>query len=239
MPRIHFLQHVDFETPGYLGSWANENHYPVSFTKFFEPYVLPDVSEYDWLIIMGGPMSVYDDAQYPWLKTEKQFIKSAIEEGKTVIGICLGCQLIALALGAKVYPNTKKEIGWFPVSLTHSAANSEVMKGLPDHLMTFHWHGDTFDLPAHAVHLMQTPVCKIQAFLYKNNVMGLQFHLEAQLENVVNMIRNCREELVTGDYIQTEDFMMKNLHHIESANTWLKKILDHLLISTSHKADFA
>ena len=228
MPKIHFLQHVDFETPGYLESWANENKFPISFTKFFKPYTLPDVSEFDWLIIMGGPMGVYDDAIYPWLNEEKKFIRSAIEAGKTVIGICLGCQLIAHVLGARVYPNSQKEIGWFPVSLSDSGLKSEVLKGLPDNLMTFHWHGDTFDLPPNVVHLMQTPICKNQAFLYKNNVLGLQFHLEAQQENVLLMIRNCGDELVPGDYIQTEDSIMKNLYQIESANMWLKRILENL-----------
>jgi len=228
MPRIHFLQHVHFESPGYIEQWAKEKHYTVSFTRFYESFELPDPEEFDWLVVMGGPMSVHDDEQYGWLKAEKSFIRAAIEANKTVIGICLGCQLVAQVLGSRVFPNVKKEIGWFPVSCTESGSKSDIMKGLPHELMAFHWHGDTFELPKNAVHLMQTPICKIQAFLYKDNVLGLQFHLEAQKKNLDQMILNCKNELVPDDYVQTEQAILGHADYIKDCNEYFKILLHNL-----------
>jgi GMP synthase-like glutamine amidotransferase len=228
MPRIHCLQHVHFESPGYLEKWASENHYALSFTRFYESFEFPDLEEFDWLVVMGGPMSVNDDEQYGWLKAEKSFIRAAIEANKTVIGICLGCQLVAHVLGSRVYPNIKKEIGWFPVSCSESVSKSGILKGLPNELMAFHWHGDTFELPKNAVHLMQTPICKSQAFLYKDNVLGLQFHLEVQKENLDQMIANCKNELVPDDYVQTESDIIRYAAYIKDCNTYFKILLGNL-----------
>jgi GMP synthase-like glutamine amidotransferase len=228
MPKIHCLQHVHFESPGYLEQWARENHYPISFTRFYESFELPDLEDFHWLVVMGGPMSVHDDDQYSWLKIEKSFIRDAIEANKTVIGICLGCQLIAHVLGSSVYPNHKKEIGWFPVSCTESGTTSGILKGFPTGLVAFHWHGDTFELPQGAVHLMQTLNCKNQAFLYKDNVLGLQFHLEVQKENLQQMIANCKNELVLDDYVQSENDIIRNSAYIKDCNRYFKTLLDNL-----------
>src|SRR2546428_2396131 len=114
---IHYFQHVPFEGLGCIEDWANRKSHVLSSTRFFEKHTLSDLKTIDWLIVMGGPMGVYDESEYLWLKEEKEFIKKAIDANKVVIGICLGSQLIAEVLGAKVYKNKFTEIGWFPVEV--------------------------------------------------------------------------------------------------------------------------
>ncbi|MCK7557005.1 type 1 glutamine amidotransferase [Chitinophaga sedimenti] len=119
---IHYFQHVPFEGLGCIADWIDRKGHQVSVTRWYAGDAPPPHDQTDWLIIMGGPMGVYDAAQYPWLETEKAYIREAIQQGKRVLGICLGAQLIAAALGAKVYPNREKEIGWFPVHFEKATA---------------------------------------------------------------------------------------------------------------------
>jgi GMP synthase-like glutamine amidotransferase len=226
--RFHCLQHVAFEDPGYIKTWITENQDQLTTTHLYlgEPLPLPD--SFDWLIVMGGPMSVGDEADYSWLKAEKSFIRNVIDAGKTVVGICLGAQLIANALGAAVCPNRKKEIGWFPVSLTEAGKKSSVTQNLPKEMTVLHWHGDTFDLPEGAVHLARTEICPNQAFLFKERVLGLQFHFEATPETLIRMIENCRHELVPDEFVQCETAIMQNAEHCAKTNKWLAEILTQL-----------
>ncbi|MBX3240260.1 MAG: homoserine O-succinyltransferase [Chitinophagaceae bacterium] len=224
--RIHYLQHVPFEGPGYIKTWAEERGHILSATRFYRDDALPATDDFDWLIIMGGPMGVYDEDKFHWLAEEKTFIKNAIRANKTIIGICLGSQLLAEVSGARVYPNTQKEIGWFPVSLT--SGTHPLTDGLPEKFEVLHWHGDTFDLPENATHLMQTAVCKNQAFIYDNCVLGLQFHLEATPETLAQMIENCRDELVAGDFIQSEESILQQKEYCAQTNAYLARILDRL-----------
>ena len=206
--RIHYLQHVPFEGPGIIKNWIESKNYQLTNTKFFENDILPEVEEIDWLIIMGGPMSVKDEEEYAWLKKEKTFIKKAIKSEKIVIGICLGAQLIADVLGSKIYRNDNKEIGWFPVKKVHNNGEHDVFNNLPEEFLAFHWHGETFDMPEGAVHLAFSEACKNQAFLYNNKVLGLQFHLEVAKESILALIQNCKDELVPGKFIQSAEQMV-------------------------------
>ena len=147
-------------------------------------------------------MSVNDERAYPWLKPEKKFIDEAIRRGLPVVGVCLGAQLIAAALGAKVYANTHKEIGWFPIQALDVGADAF---RFPRQATVFHWHGETFDLPSGAVRLARSSACENQAFQVGRNVIGLQFHLETTPQTAELLIQNCRGELVDGAYIQTEE----------------------------------
>lgn len=226
--RIHYFQHVPFETPGYINEWAQQHQHQQSYTKFFQLDALPGLDALDWLVVMGGPMGVYEKEKYPWLEAEQAFIRQCITAGKTVIGICLGSQLIAASLGTKVYPNTQKEIGWFPVQFTEAGRQSWLLKDLPDNSTVLHWHGDTFDLPESAELLLQTDVCKNQAFLYQKRVLGLQFHFEATESTLREMVENCRHELVAAPYIQTEEQILAGAAHIRANNGWLAGILDQL-----------
>ncbi|MEI7851737.1 MAG: gamma-glutamyl-gamma-aminobutyrate hydrolase family protein, partial [Kiritimatiellales bacterium] len=188
---IHWLQHVPFEGLGCIEPWLIENGHDVSCMRLWAGDSFPNTGNVDGLIVMGGPMGVYDEAIYPWLAEEKAFIKKIIAQDKPVLGICLGAQLIAEVLGAKVAKNKQREIGFFPVfgksaalteqrppgGLRSVATASEDWK-LPGEFMAFHWHGDTFGIPEGAAHLASSAACGNQAFIYKDNVLALQFHLE-------------------------------------------------------------
>jgi GMP synthase-like glutamine amidotransferase len=206
--RIHCLQHVPFEGPAGVADWAVRKGHPIRSTAVYEGKPLPDDSDFDWLFIMGGPMGVYDEAEHPWLSEEKAFLRATIEAGKTVIGICLGAQLIADALGARVVRNAHKEIGWFPIELTSEGRSSPVFGFLPERFEVFHWHGDTFELPRGAFGLARSVGCANQAFLYRERVLGLQFHLESTPASVATIVRSCADEIVAGPYIQTGDRML-------------------------------
>lgn len=227
-PRIHYLQHVPFEDLGCIETWAVQKGHRLSSTKYFETDHLPELTEFEWLIVMGGPMGVYDDEKYTWLKSEKEFIQKSIQAGKTVLGICLGAQLIASALGANVYPNGEKEIGWFPL-LPASEVTQNPLPGLVGEAITvFHWHGDTFDLPEGAVGLASSEACRNQAFQFGGNVIGLQFHLEVTEKSVERLIANCADELVDSTYTQAAGEMLANLHYVSHLNKRMCELLDGL-----------
>lgn len=220
--------HVPFEGLGCIEQWIIENGYSLSFTRFYEEFSLPNPDEIDWLFVMGGPMGVYDEVQFPWLREEKEFIKQVISKGKTVLGICLGSQLIASALGASVYPNKQKEIGWYNLNLTEQGSIHPVFSGFETDFPVFHWHGDTFDLPTGSVHLASSDVCRNQAFLFKDNVLGLQFHFEVTTKSLNEMIVNGMSELIESETIQSAEQILKQTEFIETNNVKMFKILDYL-----------
>lgn len=237
--RIHFIQHVAYESPGYLLQWAAERNHAVSFTKMFESPAFPSVDDFDWLIVMGGPMGVYDEEKFSFLKSEKEFIRAVIGAGKKVLGICLGSQLVAEALGAKVYPHIQKEIGWWPVKKTAEGQTNPVVGNLPDKYITFHWHGDTFDLPAGSIHLLQSDACPHQVYLYKDQVMGLQFHMEAIPDLVKAMVENGRSELVPDNWIQSEKDILENQEHYAANNRLISDLLIAFVNISEHSRSFA
>lgn len=230
--RIHFFQHVFFETPANIESWCIERGHLFSATKFYEDAVLPELLNIDWLIIMGGPMSVYDEEKFNWLAAEKQFIKKAIQAGKTIIGICLGAQLLAEIIGAKVYQNDYKEIGWFPIELTPDGHKNQLFSNFENQATVFHWHGDTFDLPANALHLTQSEACKNQAFLFKKKILGLQFHLEMNEQSLKAMLENGASELISAKYIQTPNEILGRQKLLATNKKMLFTILDNLAEQT-------
>ena len=225
---VHTLLHVPFEGLGCIENWITQNNYSLSYTRFYENYQLPNHEDIDWLIIMGGPMSVGDLKEYPWLAEEKRFIKQAIECGKTVIGICLGSQLIADVLGSKVYPNKQKEIGWFDIFSTNESSKNSILTGFESRFPVFHWHGDTFDLPEECVRLFESEACLNQAFLYKENVLGLQFHFEVTEESMKQMVVHGANELIENKTIQSADKILSQTKLIESNNLKMNAILDYL-----------
>ena len=202
--KTHVLQHVPFEGLGSIKPWLDARGATISWTRFYQSPQLPDLAEVDFLIALGGPMSVNDEAELPWLVEEKRFIAEAIGAGKPVLGICLGAQLIASALGARVYPNKLKEIGWFDINGTSDGSSCFQF---PDLAKVFHWHGETFDLPLGAVRLASSPACENQAFQIGSNVIGLQFHLETTPESADAIITHCGHELLAGEFIQAETAM--------------------------------
>jgi GMP synthase (glutamine-hydrolysing) len=180
----------------------------------------------DWLIIMGGPMSVHDERTYPWLLDEKQFIREVIALGTPVLGVCLGAQLLAEALGARVRPNPVREIGWFPVQRVAEPASSVLAAAFPDSITAFHWHGDTFELPAGAVHLASSEACPNQGFVWNNQVVGLQCHLETTQSSLENLIAHCGDELDGSTWVQTPSAMLMKPGRFSSINRLMNAVLD-------------
>jgi len=200
--RTHYLQHATFEGLGSIEPWLKAARHEITNTKFFESAELPDLKKIDLLVVVGGPMSVNDEADYPWLIDEKKWIQQAIDAGKATLGICLGAQLIADVLGAKVYCHSRKEIGWFPVTAIEH--QSRQIFQFSDNFKAFHWHGETFDLPEGAIQLASSQACKHQAFQWGRSVLALQFHLEMTVEAVKTIVEHCRSELIADDFVQEE-----------------------------------
>ncbi|MBL8020828.1 MAG: type 1 glutamine amidotransferase [Leptospirales bacterium] len=223
--KILCLQHVPFEEPGLISRWAENNHHSISSVHVYrEP--LPESQDFDRLVVMGGPMSANDEGTLAWLRPEKQFLGKAIESGKSVIGVCLGAQLIASVAGAMVYKNQEKEIGWYPVRFNETATAR--FKGLPSELSVLHWHGETFDLPSGATLLAQSTACENQAFLLGDRVLGLQFHLEVMADNVDQLLWNCPNDLTRDPWVQNASQIQSGLVHTTGCARALNLILDQL-----------
>lgn len=225
--KVQVFQHVPFEGIGSIQNWMEHRKAQVATTRLFPGAPLPALEDFDWLIVMGGPMSVNDESAHPWLRPEKRLIAAAVEEGKPVLGICLGAQLIASALGARVYPNARKEIGWFPVRRLAGAAGA-VARLFPVSTEVFHWHGDTFDLPAGALGFLESDACANQAFSIGERVVGLQFHLETTQESALALIANSRAEIVPSATIQTEQEMLREPARFAAINRLMDSVLEHL-----------
>ncbi|WP_296809037.1 type 1 glutamine amidotransferase [Thiocapsa sp.] len=229
--RVQVLQHVPFEDIGSMASWFAARGITPNYTRFFDNGLLPPVDGLDLVIVMGGPMSVNDEAQLPWLRAEKQFLREAIARGVRVLGVCLGAQLIADALGARVYPNAEKEIGWFPIQGVRADADTDenCCRFSADSLV-FHWHGETFDLPPGAVRLARSAACENQAFRIGRQVFGLQFHLETTPESAAAILDHCRDELVPAPWIQTEAAIRGvDAAAYAEANRLMGRVLDDLV----------
>ncbi len=230
---IHYIQHVAFEGLGAMQPYLLEKRHDLSVTHLHAGEALPAVDDLDWLIVMGGPMGIYDYGDYPWLKAEKDFIKQAIDAGKTVLGVCLGAQLMADVLGSTkekraVYAGQHKEIGWFDIH--KSAELDETVLGdvFPDTLEAFHWHGDMFDVPKGAKAVGSSTACPNQGFVYDNRVVGFQFHLETTPESAAALIKNCGDELDGSAYVQDAQTMLADKQRFTQLNQTMYAVLDAL-----------
>ena len=225
---IHYLQHVPFEGLGSIEGELTGRGHQLTSTQLYKDEPLPAADNIDWLIIMGGPMGIFDESEYPWLQQEKDFIRQVIEAGKIVLGICLGAQLIAAALGAKVYKNRYREIGWFNINRHPAAGDTLLASAIPVQAEVFHWHGDTFDIPAGAKPLAFSVACPNQGFILDNRVVGFQFHLETTPETAQLLIKHCRDELDGSPYVQTERELLADPRKFMQINQIMAKILDTL-----------
>lgn len=219
--KINFIYHVPFEGAGEISTYFKKSD-SITETRMWE-FINFDYDA-DLYVIMGGPLSVNDIGIYPWLIDELGFMKKQIDKGKKILGICLGAQLIAKALGAEVYQNHKKEIGWFPVQFTFKQKHI-----FPSEAIVFHWHSETFNLPSGSTSLGSSKACGNQGFIYKDNVIGLQFHLEMNKKAVLSLIKNCGSEIAPDEYIQSAEEMKKELHFQKNGNkNILTALLDYL-----------
>jgi len=225
--RAHYLQHVPFEGLGSIESWLLAKGYEIGCTRFYESEALPDPLSVDFLIIMGGPMSVNDVHIHPWLAEETRFIRTAVNRGIPVLGICLGAQLIASALGGTVFPGREKEIGWFPVFRTGPEGDS--VFPFPSGTEVFHWHGETFSLPEGARLLAESEGCRHQAFQVGRRVMGLQFHPETTPETARTMTKYCGDELIPQRFVRTgEEILAVPSEFYQTGNRLMEEILTYL-----------
>ena len=223
--KLHYLQHVPFEDLARIEDWARDRGHQISRTLLFDGQELPGMDEFDWLVIMGGPMNIYEEDKYSWLAGEKRFIRDAIASNKIVLGICLGGQLIADVLGGKVRRNLHKEIGWYSVKLTPEGQKSRIFNVLPNTFMALHWHGDTFEIPPEALRTAESEACANQAFAL-GKAVGLQFHLESSIDSIEHLIKNCSDELVKGKYIQSPEMILSNVDRFPEINRLMALFLD-------------
>jgi GMP synthase (glutamine-hydrolysing) len=179
MAKVWVLQHHPAENLGAIADALESAALAWQYVRVFDGQPVPaDMKGAGGLIVMGGPESVYQLDRYPYLRGEMALIESALKAGRPVLGVCLGSQLLAAALGANVRRATHKEIGWYPVRLRVEAKDDRLLRGLPDEFVACHWHSDIFDLPAGAVPLASSELTELQAFRHGDNAWGLLFHAE-------------------------------------------------------------
>lgn len=228
--KLHWIQHVPFEGLGYIEKLALLKGYEISVTKVYEPgYSFPEIDGIDLLVVMGGPMGVYDTDIHPWLKTEKEFMKKAVESETRILGICLGAQLVADVMGAKVEKNHEKEIGWFRLipDRDYNGKLSGIFDESPE---VFHWHGDTFGIPDGCELVCSSEACLNQAFEYKGRIVGLQFHLETTQDSAKALVDNCGEEInEPGKFIQAEKEIMAEAPKYTKINNIMGMVFERIM----------
>jgi GMP synthase-like glutamine amidotransferase len=208
--------------------WFLQRGHQLSSTHFYRGDAIPASDDFDWLIVMGGPMGVHDDLKFPWLRAEKSLIRDSINSGRIVLGICLGAQLIADVMGAEVTQNENREIGWFPVNREIAGGESPLADAFPETLDVFHWHGDTFDIPEDARLLATSEACRNQGFLYDNRVVGLQFHLETTPDSAAALVQQCAGELDGSKYVQSGVEMLSDHSRFERINRVMADLLNKI-----------
>lgn len=223
MAKIYVLQHHPVENLGTIADALEGAALAWQYVRVAEGQPVPaDMKGAGGLIVMGGPMGVYQTERYPWLREEMRLIEDAIKSNLPVLGVCLGAQILAAALGAKVERNPKcKEIGWHAIRISDSARDDRLMRGLPATLTPFHWHGDIFELPRGAVSLASSDKTPCQAFRYGDKTYGFQFHFEVTTEGVAGMAAAFAKELVREN-ISSEEMVAQSADFIRP----LEKISD-------------
>lgn len=232
--RIHSLQHVAFEDTGSIYQDIISQGHTLTTTHWYKGEQPPELKEFDVLIIMGGPMGVYDEDKYPWLATEKAFISASIAAGKKMLGICLGAQLIACVLGAKVTQNSHREIGWFPITVNAAAQENPIAHILATHNLAncaevFHWHGDTFALPEGATLIASSAACTNQVYVIAEQIYAFQFHLETTRASAIALIENCAEDLDNSTYVQTAEEILRDTEKFTAINQTMSRVLEKIL----------
>jgi len=227
--KIHVLQHSPINTLGTIEEYAKIKNHFVESTRFYETKIPPEINSFDLLIIMGGPIGVYDYKENPWLRDEKEFIKRVIEAGKPVLGICLGAQLLADVLGSRVFENKYVEMGWFPVKKAAEGKESDFLKGMPEEITVFHWHSRTFDLPAGTIHLFESEGCNIQGFIYEDRIVALQFHPEVNEERIESLIKRFGDGMAEGPFVQKKKEMRGQRKYLAGTKEFMFSILDRLV----------
>lgn len=239
--RVHYFQHIAGEGFGSCYAFLKQHNARITATEFFalpldrplDIEALPPIEEVDLLIIMGGTMSVNDEPNFPWLKVEKRWLRRYLSYGKPAIGLCLGGQLIANALGAAVSRNPQQELGWTSVRKISNVPDD--CFPLPDEFNILQWHSETFEIPKGAVHLAENDVCRNQVYQLGKNVLGFQFHPEITPEALALFIED-HEELMrfSGCYVQDEtELRRSSKNNFIEGNQILNKAIEYVLEKTA------
>ncbi len=208
MRQVVVVQHAEVEKPGIIAGALASHGYSIQPVLTFNAQPMPrDLGGAQALVVMGGPMSVCEQDRYPFLRDEIRLIEKTLRDGKPVLGVCLGSQLLAAALGAAVRKG-QKEIGWYPVTLTEQAAEDLLLRGIERSFTACHWHGDVFDLPRKAVSLAASSRTECQAFRYGHNAYGFLFHLEMTPDTLEAMARTFASEL-KEEGIESEEIVRR------------------------------
>jgi GMP synthase-like glutamine amidotransferase len=223
--RIHSLEHAPFEGPGRIAAWAHGRGHTLTRTALHDGEVPPAPDAFDLLVIMGGPMSIHEHRNHPWLDAEKCFLAEAIRTRKPILGVCLGAQLLADALGGKVFQNPVREIGWFPVRMLDRGAP---FGAFPERLTVMHWHGDTFTIPVGARRVAESDACANQAFVFGDRVVGLQFHIEMEKVGIEDLAAASLDEAGTAPFIQSREQLVAPPPESSGAEAALYALLDEL-----------
>jgi GMP synthase (glutamine-hydrolysing) len=192
--QVLIIKHIEIEGPGLIEYCLNQKSVSYQVLSLDSGVRLPKPEDFTHIVLLGGPMNVYEEDRYPFLKDEDLFIKEAIQRGKSILGICLGAQLMAKALGAKVFKAPGKEVGWYDVSLTRIGSRDPLFSDLPKTFPVFQWHEDTFEIPKAGRLIATSSPISHQAFRYGENAYGLQFHLEVTEEMITEWVETYGEE---------------------------------------------
>lgn len=226
--RIICLTHISFEGPGAIAEWAESRGHSLEIAPLYSAdWAHP--ADHDFVIVMGGPMSIHEESEFAWLAAEKAYLQAVATDGRTlVLGVCLGAQLLADALGGSVAPGEAPEIGWYPVELTEQGRALGVFASLPGSFPALHWHGDRFTIPPHAVHVARSEACDTQAFASDGGrVVGLQFHLEATPESWSALCDAAPDELdAGGEWVSSAGAMLGDRALFEDIRELLFGVLD-------------
>lgn len=227
--RIVCVRHVPFEGPGWIEDWAAERGHDLvlvdAITECF-----PDPANVEFLVVLGGPMGAGDVDANPWMVPERELMLACVARRKPVLGICLGAQMLAAALGGSVRRGEQPEIGWYPVRLSATAAGSDVFTGWPSQFVTGHWHGDTFVLPPGVGSAAASEVTPNQAFVAEGGlVVGLQFHLEWTPDDLRTLVECSGEDLsVGGAWVTSPEGLLAEAGHFDTGRTLLFRLLDRM-----------
>lgn len=232
--RIHCLLHAEFEKLGVIENWIHQQGHSMSETHSYRNEKLPTTNEFDMLIIMGGPQSVLELDKYAYLRDEVELAKRAISENKIVLGICLGAQIISVALGAKAEQSPEREIGVYPIQMTRDAEADPLFKHFPPQFDVMHWHSDMPGMPSGGVLLAKSSGCPRQAFRFGDRVYGFQFHMELTPSLVKQMVEHCRDELIPSPYVQKSEELLKL--NLTAINQKMIATLDYLATCITQKA---
>ena len=228
--RLHLLEHdpIDIRQNN-ITTWAEKKGYAVSYTDVFTGAEIPSRNDFDWLIVMGGSQHAWEEQQHPWLADEKRFISEALSADKIILGICFGAQLLAEALGGRVFPNEKVEIGWYSVRLSAEGKQSFLFKNVPDRFLTFHWHSDHFSLPPGCAGLAYSEPTPYQAYTHKDHrIACLQFHPEYTIELVRFFAKEYGHEWKKDRYVAGKEAVLSKSGQIPETYWLMELLLDNM-----------